>query len=1213
MKSLFLDRLHSNDRPVLVFDGAMGTNLQAQDLTLEDFGGAEYEGCNEYLVITKPEAVAKVHKDFLAAGADVIETDTFGSTPLVLAEYDLQDRAYEITKVATELAKSCTAEFSTPEKPRFVAGSIGPGTKLPTLGHVDYDTLKNSFKVQAEGLFDGGADLFLVETCQDVLQIKAALNAIEEVFADRGERRPLMVSVTMEVQGTMLVGTDISGVLAILEPYPIDVMGLNCATGPDRMAEHIKYLTENAPFIISCVPNAGLPENIGGHAHYKMTPMELQMALHRFVEDWGVQVIGGCCGTRPGHIKALADAAPKLTPKERSVRLSERTWKNGTVQSSDVPRPNLSYVPSAASIYSAQPYEQDNSFLIVGERLNASGSKKVRDLLGEDDWDGLLAIAKTQVKEGAHVLDVNVDYVGRDGERDMKELVSRLVTNATLPLMLDSTEWTKMEAGLKVAGGKCILNSTNYEDGDERFFKVLELAKTYGAGVVIGCIDEDGMARTAEQKFKIAQRAYRDALEFGLPPHELFFDTLALPISTGIEEDRENAKATIESIKLIRDNLPGVHFMLGVSNVSFGLNPAARITLNSMFLNEATQVGMDGAIVSAAKILPLSKITEEHQKICRDLIYDNREFDGDICTYDPLGKLTTMFEGVSTKEARSSASLADLPIEERLKQHIIDGERIGLEDALKVALENYAPLQIVNTFLLDGMKVVGVLFGSGQMQLPFVLQSAETMKAAVAFLEPLMEKVEGEDADRGKGKFLIATVKGDVHDIGKNLVDIILTNNGYKVVNLGIKQTVDAIVDAYNEHKPDCIAMSGLLVKSTAFMKENLSVFNDKGINVPVILGGAALTPKFVYGDCQDVYNGQVIYGKDAFADLTFMDRLMPAKQQESWNDAEGFTGEFAQFNQKGRKAIEQAEAELNGDAEPKSDEPEVIDTVRSEAVEVDIPRPTPPFWGTKILKPEDIKLEDLFWHMDLQALIAGQWQFRKPKDQTREEYDAFLAEKVHPVLAEWKQKIQTEDWLHPHLVYGYFPCVAEGNSVHVYDPSVIEQGLTPKDAKPEVTWTFPRQKSMRRLCIADFIRPITENEFDVLPMQAVTMGEIATKKAQELYKDNSYTDYLYFHGMAVQLAEALAEWGHARVRQELGYGDQEPDNIRDMLAQRYQGSRYSFGYPACPVVMDQVPQLKLLGCERIGMTIDESEQLYPEQSTTAFITYHPTSKYFSA
>ncbi|MBF2080296.1 MAG: methionine synthase [Synechococcales cyanobacterium T60_A2020_003] len=1201
MTQAFLARLHSPDRPVIVFDGAMGTSLQTQNLTADDFGGAAYEGCNEYLVYTKPDAVKQVHRHFLESGADVIETDTFGGTPIVLAEYDLGDRAYELNKLAAELAKEVTAEFSTPEKPRFVAGSMGPGTKLPTLGHIDYDTLKDAFVVQAEGLFDGGVDLFIVETCQDVLQIKAALNAIEEVFEKKGERRPLMVSVTMEIQGTMLVGSDISAVLAILEPYPIDILGLNCATGPDRMAEHIKYLCEHSPFVVSCIPNAGLPENIGGHAHYKLTPVELRMALMKFVEDWGVQVIGGCCGTRPDHIAQLAEVAQELTPKPRDIRLP--AWElNGHADAKPVRAP-LHYTPAAASIYSAQPYDQDNSFLIVGERLNASGSKKCRDLLNAEDWDGLVALARSQVREGAHILDVNVDYVGRDGVRDMHELVSRLVTNVNLPLMLDSTEWQKMEAGLKVAGGKCILNSTNYEDGDERFFKVLELAKRYGAGVVVGTIDEDGMARTAERKFAIAQRAYRDALEYGIPAHELFYDPLALPISTGIEEDRANGKATIESIRMIRENLPGVHILLGVSNVSFGLSPAARITLNSMFLHEAMAVGMDAAIVSAAKILPLAKIDPQHQEICRQLIYDQRRFEGDVCVYDPLTELTTQFEGVSAKDARASReSLADLPIEERLKRHIIDGERIGLDDALAIALESYPPLDIINTFLLDGMKVVGELFGSGQMQLPFVLQSAETMKAAVAYLEPFMEK---EDSNQAKGIVVIATVKGDVHDIGKNLVDIILTNNGYRVINLGIKQPVESIIDAYREHNADCIAMSGLLVKSTAFMKENLERFNECGITVPVILGGAALTPKFVHEDCQNTYNGQVVYGKDAFSDLHFMDKLMPAKASGEWDDIKGFLGEEST---NGKRVASISEAEKSISQEPA--EPVEIDTRRSEAVDIDIPRPTPPFWGTQILEPADIPLEEIFKYLDLQALIAGQWQFRKPKEQSREEYDQFLAEKVYPILDTWKQRIVEENLLQPKVVYGYFPCAAEGNTLHLYDPSLGTKAL---EKGAIASFTFPRQRSLRRLCIADFFLPLERGQVDVFPMQAVTVGYCATEFAKTLFDSDQYTDYLYFHGLAVQMAEALAEWVHARIRRELGYGDQEPDTIRDILAQRYQGSRYSFGYPACPNMQDQYTQLDVLGAKRIGLEMDESEQLYPEQSTTAIIAYHPVAKYFSA
>ncbi|MBE9181592.1 methionine synthase [Oculatella sp. LEGE 06141] len=1211
MSSLFLERLYSSDRPVLVFDGAMGTSLQTQNLTAEDFGGAEYEGCNEYLVHTKPDAVKQVHREFLAAGADVIETDTFGAMSIVLAEYDLADIAYTLNKDAAALAREVAAEFSTPEKPRFVAGSIGPTTKLPTLGHIDFDTMKASYAEQANGLYDGGVDLFIVETCQDVLQIKAALNAIEEVFAQKGERRPLMVSVTMEQQGTMLVGSDAAAMLTILEPYPIDILGLNCATGPDRMAEHIRYLSANSPFVISCIPNAGIPENVGGHAHYKLTPIELRMALMHFVEDLGVQVIGGCCGTRPDHIQQLAELAPTLAPKAREVRQSaiallEQDPTHSTNGAIDSPRPALSYTPSAASIYTSQTYDQDNSFLIVGERLNASGSKKCRDLLNAEDWDGLVSLAKAQVREGAHILDVNVDYVGRDGVRDMRELVSRLVTNVTIPLMLDSTEWQKMEAGLKVAGGKCLLNSTNYEDGDERFFKVLELAKQYGAGVVVGTIDEEGMARSADRKFAIAQRAYRDALEYGIPAHELFYDPLALPISTGIEEDRVNARETIHAIRQIRQDLPGVHIVLGVSNVSFGLNPAARMVLNSVFLHLTMEAGLDAAIVSAAKILPLAKIDPQHQEVCRQLIFDERRFEGNVCVYDPLTELTQLFEGATTKRDRSQDE--HLPLDQRLKQHIIDGERIGLEEVLEKALKQYPPLEIINTFLLDGMKVVGELFGSGQMQLPFVLQSAETMKAAVAYLEPFMEKKE---SGQSKGVVVIATVKGDVHDIGKNLVDIILSNNGYKVINIGIKQSVDNIIEAYEAHQADCIAMSGLLVKSTAFMKENLEVFNQRGITVPVILGGAALTPKFVYEDCQNSYNGRVIYGKDAFSDLHFMDKLMPAKVSGQWDNLQGFLNEDNTPLKVKSPPLEDSESTGDSNAEEAMAEPNIIDTERSAAVAVDIDRPVPPFWGSKVLQPQDIPLEEVFAYLDLQALIAGQWQFRKPKDQSREEYNAFLAEKVHPILETWKYRIVEEQLLHPQVVYGYFPCQAEGNSLHLYHPAVMESSDAAREAI--ATFTFPRQRSMRRLCIADFFAPRESGQIDVFPMQAVTVGEVATTFAKQLFDANQYTDYLYFHGLAVQVAEAVAEWTHARIRQELGFAAEEPSAIRDVLAQRYRGSRFSFGYPACPNIQDQYTLLDLLDAGRINLHMDESEQLYPEQSTTAIVAYHPAAKYFSA
>jgi len=1198
----FLERLHGPSRPVLVFDGATGTSLQRMNLSAEDFGGAALEGCNENLVFTRPDVVQEVHRQFLEVGCDVIETDTFGATSLVLAEYGLEDQAFALNRRAAELAREMADRYSTPEKPRFVAGSMGPTTKLPTLGHVDFDTMKESFREQAEGLLAGDVDLFIVETCQDVLQIKAALQGIEAAFTAAGERRPLMVSVTMETTGTMLVGTDIAGVVSILEPFPIDVLGLNCATGPEQMKEHIRYLSAHSPFVVSCIPNAGLPENVGGVAHYRLTPLEMKMQLLHFVEDLGVQVIGGCCGTTPDHIAALVELARDLKPAERPVRTPDQHGQ----------RPLLQVEPAAASLYGVTPYHQDNSFLIIGERLNASGSRRVRELLNEEDWDGLVSVARSQVKENAHVLDVNVDYVGRDGVRDMSELVGRLVTNVNLPLMLDSTEWQKMEAGLKKAGGKCILNSTNYEDGDERFFKVLELARNFGAGVVVGTIDEEGMARTAERKFAIAQRAYRDALEFGIPARELFYDPLALPISTGIEEDRRNGAATIEAIRLIREQLPGVHIVLGVSNVSFGLSPAARIVLNSVFLHDCCEAGMDAAIVSPAKILPLAKISEEHQQVCRDLIQDRRRFENGVCSYDPLTELTTLFEGVSAREARASGpSLADLPIEERLRRHIIDGERIGLEQALEEARGSYAPLEIINTFLLDGMKVVGELFGSGQMQLPFVLQSAETMKAAVAHLEPYMEKVEGKSSS--KGRFLIATVKGDVHDIGKNLVDIILTNNGYEVINLGIKQSCEAIMDAQREHQADCIAMSGLLVKSTAFMKENLEAFNREDITVPVILGGAALTPRFVHGDCRAAYNGQVVYGRDAFADLRFMDALMEAKGAGRWNDREGFLDGTPPALAAEMGSAPQASGRPEEPQDDGAPAPQAAtappDTSRSAAV-AEEPAPTPPFWGNLLLREDQVPLEEVVAYLDRQALFAGQWQFRKPQGQSRAEYEAMLAEKAEPVLQEWLERCGTEGLLTPRVAYGYFPCGRSGNDLVVFDPEEATRELG--------RFHLPRQRSGQRYCIADFYRDLGQAggspcASDVLPMQAVTMGERATEVAQKLFGADRYTDYLYFHGLAVQMAEALAEWTHARIRRELGFAGEEPTALRDVLAQRYRGSRYSFGYPACPEVADSRRQLLWLGAERIGLTMDESDQLQPEQSTTAIVALHSRARYFSA
>jgi len=1183
----FRNYLNRDDKPIIIFDGGTGTSFQNLNLSSHDFGGDELEGCNENLVLSSPNTVEQVHNSFLEAGCHVIETNTFGASSIVLDEYSISNKAYEINKKAAQIAKKCANLFSSINTPRFVAGSIGPTTKLPTLGHIDFDKLKDSYEEQINGLIDGGIDLLLIETCQDVLQIKSALSASQEVIKNRNIELPIMISITMETTGTMLVGSDIASALTILEPYNIDILGLNCATGPVQMKEHIKYLAENSPFAISCIPNAGLPENIGGVAHYKLTPLELKMQLMNFIYDFNVQLIGGCCGTTPEHIKHLSSIIEEIVDKKINKKLATA---------------KTNFVPSAASIYNAVPYKQDNSILIVGERLNASGSKKVRELLNEDDWDGLVSIAKQQQKENAHILDVNVDYVGRDGVKDMKEITSRLVTNINLPLMIDSTEADKMESGLKTVGGKCIINSTNYEDGDDRFNQVLKLALDYGAGIVIGTIDEDGMARTSQKKYDIAKRALIKTRSSGLADYEIFFDPLALPISTGIEEDRLNAKATIEAISKIRKSFPDIHIILGISNISFGLSPLSRINLNSIFLDECIKAGLDSAIIAPNKILPLSKISAETKKLCLDLIYDKRKFENDICIYDPLVELTKAFQDLTISDfKKASTSNKNLTLEEKLKNHIVDGEKIGLEEQLNNALKKYKPLEIINTYLLDGMKVVGELFGSGQMQLPFVLQSAETMKFAVSVLEPHMETV---DEKISNGKLLIATVKGDVHDIGKNLVDIILSNNGFDVINLGIKQDVSAIIDAQNRHKADCIAMSGLLVKSTAFMKDNLEAFNNAEINVPVILGGAALTPKFVNEDCSQIYKGKILYGKDAFTDLQFMNDYMDSKKKGNWSNENGFINTDDIQIKLASPSSSAKDKNLNKNLEKTKSIQLIENFNRSNFVEEEEPIKAP-FLGTRVLQDIEIDFDKLIFYLDKKALFSGQWQIKKNKGQSVEEYNNYLDSYANPLLEKWINIILDKNLISPKAVYGYFRCGRDDNSIYLFD-NVSNKRIS--------EFNFPRQKSGNNLCIADFYCDLKNNEpVDIFPMQAVTMGEIASEYSQELFKADKYSDYLIFHGLTVQLAEALAEYVHSIVRIECGFKSYEPNNNREILAQKYRGARYSFGYPACPKVSDSNIQLSLLDTKRINLTMDESEQLHPEQSTTAIISLHSKAKYFSA
>jgi 5-methyltetrahydrofolate--homocysteine methyltransferase len=1181
--SKFLETLKER---VVVFDGAMGTNLHAQGLTVEDFGGPQFENCSEHLLVTRPDAVENVHAAFLEVGCDVLETNTFGGMPHVLSEFGIAHMAYDLNVAAARMAKRLASDFSTKERPRWVAGSMGPGTKLPTLGHITYDELKSSYAEQVRGLWDGGVDLFIVETCQDLLQTKAALAAVFDHFRKVRDRRPVIAQVTIEVFGTMLNGTEIGAALTALEPFPIDIIGMNCGTGPKHMAESIRYLGENSPLPVSVLPNAGLPEIKDGETHYDETPESFAAQIEHFARDFGVNVVGGCCGTTPEHLRLVVETMRRVTPKVRDARLA----------------------PSASSIYAQQPYVQDASFLIVGERVNASGSKKMRDLLKEEDWDGLVSLAREQEREGAHVLDVNVDYVGRDGVADMHKLASRLATDIRIPLMFDSTEWEKMEAGLQHAGGKCILNSTNYEDGEPRFKKVFALARDFGGSVVVGTIDEEGMARTADGKLKIARRAYEQATEeLGFPATDIFFDPLALPISTGIEEDRRNALETIEGIRRIKEELPGCFTILGVSNISFGLNPASRVVLNSVFLHDAVEAGLDAAIVNASKIVPLNRVGERELEVARDLIYDRRRFEGEVCTYDPLGEFTKLFEGVKTKAAKADAE--SLPVEERLKRHVVDGEKIGLEDDLRLALESYPALDIINTILLDGMKTVGDLFGSGQMQLPFVLQSAEVMKAAVRFLEPFLEKKGGATA---KGTMVLATVKGDVHDIGKNLVDIILTNNGYRVVNLGIKQTIEGIIQAFEEHGADAIGMSGLLVKSTLVMRDNLEILNERGIRVPVVLGGAALTRRYVEEDLKAIYRGELFYARDAFDGLYTMDKLTGGEQaeeaeaakaaaagngsgaasppsEEAADDSEDLVGEDAKLGIR-KPARPRAAKAAAGDT---------THTARSD-VNPDAPIPRAPFYGSKVV--EDVPLEDVFAFVNETALFKGQWQFKQGR-MPAEEYRSLVAGKVRPVYEELKQRSAREGLLRPQVVYGYFPCQSEGNDLVIYQDD---------ERTERVRFTFPRQPSGKRLCLADYFASKDSGRVDVAAFHLVTVGRRASEYAQELFRSDNYADYLYFHGLSVESAEALAELWHRRVREELGIAGGDSKELAKLFHQGYQGSRFSFGYPACPNLEDQVKLFELLGPGRIGVELSEEFQLVPEQSTSAIIVHHEEAKYFS-
>ncbi|MEU7698978.1 methionine synthase [Streptomyces sp. NPDC039028] len=1150
---------------VVVADGAMGTMLQAQDPSLEDF--ENLEGCNEILNLTRPDIVRSVHREYFAAGVDCVETNTFGANHAALGEYDIPERVHELSEAGARIAREVADEFTASTgRQRWVLGSIGPGTKLPTLGHAPYTLLRDAYQQNAEGLLAGGADALLVETTQDLLQTKASVIGARRALDALGADVPLIVSVTVETTGTMLLGSEIGAALTALEPLGIDMIGLNCATGPAEMSEHLRYLARHSRIPLSCMPNAGLPVLTSDGAHYPLGPAELADAQETFVREYGLSLIGGCCGTTPEHLRQVVERVRDLTPGTRD------------------PRPE----PGAASLYQTVPFRQDTAYMAIGERTNANGSKKFREAMLEARWDDCVEMARDQIREGAHMLDLCVDYVGRDGVADMRELAGRFATASTLPIVLDSTEVDVLQAGLEKLGGRAVINSVNYEDGDgpdSRFAKVTRLAQEHGAALIALTIDEDGQARTSEHKVAIAERLIDDLTgNWGIHESDILIDTLTFTICTGQEESRKDGIATIEAIRELKRRHPDVQTTLGLSNISFGLNPAARILLNSVFLDECVKAGLDSAIVHASKILPIARFDDEQVETALDLIYDRRRpGQGDEPAYDPLQKLMALFEGVNTKslKAGKTEELLALPLDERLKRRIVDGEKNGLEADLDEALTVRPALEIVNEILLDGMKTVGELFGSGQMQLPFVLQSAEVMKTAVAYLEPHMEKT---DAD-GKGTIVLATVRGDVHDIGKNLVDIILSNNGYNVVNIGIKQPVSAILEAAEEHGADVIGMSGLLVKSTVIMKENLEELNQRELaaKYPVILGGAALTRAYVEQDLHEIYQGEVRYARDAFEGLRLMDALVAVKR--------GVPGATL--------------PELKQRRVPKRDTPVVQVEEADEPggrsdVAVDNPVPTPPFWGTRVVK--GIPLKDYASWLDEGALFKGQWGLKQARAGGAT-YEELVESEGRPRLRGLLDRLHTENLLEAAVVYGYFPCVSKGDDLIILDD----------DGNERTRFTFPRQRRGRRLCLADFFRPEESGETDVVGLQVVTVGSKIGEATAKLFASDSYREYLELHGLSVQLAEAMAEYWHARVRAELGFGGEDPAAVEDMFDLKYRGARFSLGYGACPDLEDRAKIAELLRPERIGVHLSEEFQLHPEQSTDAIVIHHPEAKYFNA
>ena len=1138
---------------VLVADGAMGTMIQNSNVLLEDF--KNLEGCNEILNRTRPDLIEEIHLEYFHSGSDAVETNSFGCNFANLMEYGIQEQIFDLSLKSAEIARKAADQF---EDDKFVLGSIGPGTKLPTLGHEKFDTLRIAYKENAKGLIAGGADALLVETAQDLLQAKSAVIGAQEAMESMQVNIPIFVSITVEQNGTMLLGSEVGAATAALTSLGIDGIGLNCATGPEEMSEHLRFLSQNVLSNISCMPNAGLPILENGKAVYPLSPKPFANYLESFIKSFGLSIIGGCCGTTPEHILEL-----------KKLDLSK------------IPKGKSNPEEAISSLYHSTTIRQDRTYLTIGERANANGSRRFKDALINGNYEECVAIATNQVRDGAHVLDLCVDYVGRDGVKDMVEISSRLATASTLPIMLDSTEPKVIEAGLKHLGGRCLVNSVNFEDGDgpdSRFVQIRDLAKKYGAAVVALTIDEQGQARTADWKFAIAERLISNLEQVGFDQGSILIDALTFPIATGQEETRKDGLETLLAIRRIKEFYPNVRTILGLSNISFGLNAAARQALNSVFLKEAIDVGLDSAIVDAAKIIPLNKISEENLIHLQNLIYDRRTYDeSGLCTYDPLTEVLRAYSDVKTMGSAQNVleELKALPIKDNLRKRIIDGISKNLEEDLDLALLNHDPLEIVNSILLSAMKEVGDLFGSGVMQLPFVLQSAETMKLAVAYLEQFMEKV----TESGKGKILLATVKGDVHDIGKNLVDIILTNNGYTVINIGIKQTIQQIIDAAIENNVDVIGMSGLLVKSTVIMRENLEELNQRGLSerFPVILGGAALTRTYVEDDLANLYQGTVRYAKDAFEGLNLVEALLQLKNEG--------VDKLPPLKKRIHRTVS-------------TNDPESADLRSNVSTTNNVPNV--PFIGNRIIK--GISLNEVASWLDERATFVGQWGL-KPGKLSDESLEELIDREGRPRLRYWLDQIQIHGLNEFAVSYGYFPAYSSGNTIFIQDE---------KRVKVIATFEFPRQRTGERLCLADYVKP-KNTEPDFVGFHVVTMGNAISDFTSRLFQANKYREYLELHGLSVQLTEALAEMWHARIRDELGIGFQDGKTLASILKQEYQGERYSFGYPACPDLELQEPLVQLLEIDKIGVNLSEEFQLHPEQSTSAIIFHHPEARYFNA